>query len=224
MALFACGAPCDAADLAPSPTSTEQGETKSRLNSILFFGGMMSTTDIWSTMIFNVSRTSPGPNYDNYIAGAAYDRDLWDLGYGLNFGVEVGIADRFGKFKTCCHPSIMSNSILQSPELWAGVQICHGGILLFDRVRVGGGLTFGLSFASTSIGNELKIQIEGSGSGRVLYYLGPELTFSSPTLPNFELVLKLQHRSGGKTVPFLPTLANRAEGANANTAGIRYRF
>jgi hypothetical protein len=66
--------------------------------------------------------------------------------------------------------------------------------------------------------------MDGSGSGRVLYYFGPELDFSTPSIPNFELVLKLQHRSGGKTVPFLPTLANRAEGANANTVGIRYRF
>jgi hypothetical protein len=184
----------------------------------------MSTTDIWSTTMLNLNRTSPGPNYDNYIAGVAYDRDLFDLGRGIYFGVEIGIADRFGNFKKCCHPSIMSNTILQSPELWTGVQLRYAGILLFDRVRVGGGFTFGPSFAPTSIGNELTLQIGGSGGGRVLYYLGPELDFSTPSIPNFELVFKLQHRSGGKTVPFLHTLANMAEGANANTAGIRYRF
>ena len=50
------------------------------------------------------------------------------------------------------------------------------------------------------------------------------LTSQLPRIPNLEFVLKLQHRSGGKTVPLVPTLADFGEGYNANVAGVRYRF
>jgi len=224
VASFAYGARCNAADLF-SPTSlAEQSEPDSRPNSILVFAGRMSTTDIWSTMLFNLNKEGGGQNYDNYIVGAAYDRDLFNLGHGFYFGVEVGIADRFGNYRECCHPIVMSNSIAQSVELWTGPQFRYAGILLFDRIRIGGGITFGLSVTTPSIGRELQWQIESSSDSRVLYYLGPELDFSFPSIPNLEFVLKLQHRSGGKTVPVIPTLANRGEGYNGNVVGIRYRF
>ena len=215
---------CNAADLFPPVSFTEQSEPNSRPNSILVFAGRMSTTDIWSTMAFNLNKTNSGTYYDNYIVGAAYDRDLFDFGHGFYFGVEVGIADRFGNYKECCNPIVMSNSIVQSAELWTGPQIRYAGVLLFDLVRVGAGVTFGLSVTTSSIGNELGWQIANSSSARVLYYLGPELDFSTPSIPNLEFVLKLQHRSGGKTVPILPTLADFGEGYNANVAGARYRF
>ena len=146
------------------------------------------------------------------------------MSHGFYLGIEVGIADRYGNYKACCDPIVMSNSIVQSPEVWAGPQIRYAGVLLFDLVRIGAGVTFGLSVATHSIGNELGWEIANASSARVLYYLGPEIDFSTPSIPNLEFVLKLQHRSGGKTVPFVPTLADFGEGYNANVAGVRYRF
>src|SRR5271169_3575459 len=143
--LLAYNAQCSAADLFSPISFAEQSEPNSRPNSILVFAGRMSTTDIWSTMAFNLNKTNSGTYYDNYIAGAAYDRDLFDFGHGFYFGVEVGIADRFGKYKECCNPIVMSNSIVQSAELWTGPQIRYAGVLLFNSVRVGAGVTFGLS-------------------------------------------------------------------------------
>jgi hypothetical protein len=224
-ASFAYGAHCDAADLDPLiPSSAEQSAPASRPNSILMFAGRMSTTSFGNTLLFNLDENGSGPHYDNYIVGAAYDRDLVDLGHGFYFGVEVGIADRYGNYKQCCNPIVLSSSILQSAELWAGPQIRYAGILLFDVVRIGGGVTFGLSAATASIGTEAEREVQAPGNARLLYYLGPELDFSTPRLPNIEFVLKVQHRSGGKLVPVLPTLGNLAEGYNANVAGIRYRF
>ena len=218
---FTYGAHCSAADLGSPISFAEQSEPP---NSILVFAGRMSTTDIWSTMAYNLNKSGAGPYYDNYIVGAAYDRDLLDLSHGFYFGGEVGIADRFGYYKVCCDPVVMSNSIVQSPEVWAGPEIRYAGVLLFDLVRIGGGITFGLSVATHSIGNELGWEIANGSTAKVLYYLGPELDFSTPSIPNLEFVLRIQHRSGGKTVPLLPTLANFGEGYNANVAGIRYRF
>ena len=224
-ASFAYGPHCDAADLdSPIPFSAEQTSPASHPNSILMFAGRMSTTNIYNTMLFALNENGGGPRYDNYIVGAAYDRDLVDLGHGFYFGVEVGIADRYGNYKQCCYPIVSSSSIVQSAELWAGPQIRYAGILLFDVVRIGGGVTFGLSAATASIGAEAQRELQFSGNARLLYYLSPELDFSTPRLPNIEFVLKLQHRSGGKTVPVLPTLGNMAGGYNADVAGIRYRF
>ena len=52
----------------------------SQQNSLMLFGGMMSTTNLASTLFFN---TIPNfgmqpyhPHYDNYIAGATYQRDF----------------------------------------------------------------------------------------------------------------------------------------------------
>lgn len=226
IAVFASsGAHCVAADL-PSPVAytAAQSEPISSPNSILVFGGRMSTTDIYTTTLFNLTAHGAGPNYDNYIVGAAYDRDLFNLGHGFYFGVEVGIADRFGNYNQCCQPVIRSNSIVESGELWAGPQIRYAGILLFNVVRIGGSVTIGLSAATASIGRELQREVDDPGNAWLLYYLGPELDFSTPSIPNLEFVIRLQHRSGGAEVPIIPTIGNMAEGYNANVAGIRYRF
>ena len=180
---LAYGAECSAADLLSPISFAEQSEPNSRPNSILVFAGRMSTTDIWSTMVFNLNKTGSGPYYDNYVAGAAYDRDLFNIGHGFYFGVEVGIADRYGNYKACCNPIVISNSIVQSAELWTGPQIRYAGVLLFDLVRVGAGVTFGLSVTTPSIGNELGWEIANASSARVLYYLGPELDFSNSEHP-----------------------------------------
>lgn len=229
---FALATPSSAADLAatssPATKSTERAFAAPKIsderpNSLLFFGGRLSTTDIYSTLAFNLTRRA-GQDYDNYIAGVAYDRDVFDLGYGFRLGTEVGIADRFGHYKQCCNPIIRSSSIVQSGELWGGAQFRYGGFTFLDAVRVGFGITFGLSGVNSSIGREAQWSVENNSKNRVLYYFGPEVDVAFPSLPNVEFVLKLQHRSGGKTVPFLPTIADRGEGYNANVVGVRYRF
>jgi hypothetical protein len=116
----------------PVPFGVEQSEPISSPNSILVFAGRLSTQNLGETFLFNLGAPGPGPNYDNYIFGAAYDRDLFNLGHGFYFGVEVGIADRFGNYSQCCQPVIKSNSIVESAELWTGPQIRYAGILLFD--------------------------------------------------------------------------------------------
>jgi hypothetical protein len=225
VASFGYGAHCDAADLdSPIPLSAEQTSPASHPNSIFVFAGRTSTTNFYNTLLFALNENGSGPRYDNYIVGAAYDRDLVDLGHGFYFGVEFGIADRYGNYKQCCNPIVLSSSVVQSAELWAGPQIRYAGILLFDVVRIGGSVTFGLSAATASIGTEAQRELEAPGNARLLYYLGPELDFSTPRIPNIEFVLRLQHRSGGKQTPGLPTLGNMAEGYNSNVAGIRYQF
>ena len=65
---FAYGAHCNAADLFSPVSFAQQSEPP---NSILVFAGRMSTTDIWSTMAYNLNKSGAGPYYDNFIVGAA---------------------------------------------------------------------------------------------------------------------------------------------------------
>src|SRR5262245_8867176 len=45
--------------------------------SVLVFGGRMSTTDIYSTALWNLTRSDINQAYDNWIVGVAFQRDIW---------------------------------------------------------------------------------------------------------------------------------------------------
>jgi len=189
-------------------------------HSVFLFAGRLSTSDIWSTLIFNLNdRGGSAPNYDNYIVGAAYGLEIWRPGYGFVIGIEVGIADRFGRYETCCLPITKSDGLIHSVEAWGGVSFGHSGIVI-------GGLYFkpmvvvGLSAINRAIGAERQNEAErNNSSARLLFYLGPELAVSPVAFPNLELVARLHHRSG-----FYGTLGELMEGYNATVLGMRYRF
>lgn len=186
-------------------------------NSIFVFGGLLSTTGIGQTLRFNID-AGPGIQYDNNIVGAAYARDWFDFGYGFFFGGEIGIADRFGSYAECCDAIIKSSSILNSGELWTGFRIRSEGISI-GGVRISVAATGGFSYTTNSIGRERDRELAYNGSARFLFYAGPEISVSLDSHPEWQLVYRLQHRSGANG-----TLGNFREGYNANVIGIRYSF
>lgn len=198
-------------------------------NSILLFGGAMSTTNFGSTLVFNtfpVFTTSiAGQDYDNFIIGAAYQRDLYSFPSGFVVAGEVGIADRFGHYAVCCDASgpgqtVLTSGIVNSGELWFGPAVRLESVVLFNTVRIIPGFTGGFSFATDSIGKERERELTTpGGNARILGYLGPELGFSMVNAPEWELVFEMHHRSGANK-----TFGNLMEGYNANVGGIRYRF
>ena len=181
--------------------------------SVFVFGGRTSATDIWSTAVFNLHR--PGQlTYDNYIVGAAYQRDFIQLNSGLTFGAEVGLAYRFGHYGLS---PIYQDSIAQSAELWGGLGMRYG-IDLFQTLRFTPGVVFGLSAISSAIGQEAGGQSDGKNA-TLLFYLALEGAFALTSHPDTELVLRLHHRSGA-----YGTLGAMKEGNNASTIGIRQHF
>jgi len=195
-----------------------------RNSSIFVFGGALSTSNMGSTLIFNAaplgSDSLSPPLYDNYIVGAAYQYKLWDAGWGLVFGAEIGVADRFGEYKVCCDNLIVkSSSMVHSGELWGGPVLRVELPVLFGHVRIIPAIAVGFSYTTNSIGAERGREIAGPASGRFLGYLGPELNFSSPDLPNWELVVRLHHRSGAGGL-----FGAMHEGYNANVVGVRHWF
>jgi hypothetical protein len=90
---------------------------------------------------------------------------------------------------------------------------------LFDVVRISPGFVFGLSAISNPIGQEGLHQIDHGGSAHLLFYVGFDVAFALASLPDTELVFRIQHRSGA-----YGTLGGMKEGNNANVVGIRQRF
>ena len=186
--------------------------------SVFGFAGRMDSGNLGSTFLYGYG----APErifYDNYIIGGAYQRDFFQFNSGLLIGAEVGLADRFGHYSICCDTIVYSNSMVQSAELWAGASFRTNGIALFDAVKVSPGFVFGLSFISNPIGQEGEHQIVHHGSAKMLFYLGFDLAFALASLPDTELVFRIQHRSGA-----YGTLGAMKEGNNANIVGIRQRF
>jgi hypothetical protein len=193
-----------------------------KANGVVVFGGPLSTRALKSTLMFDLDYSvgqGKGMNYDNYFVGAAYDRDFWHPGYGFTLGAEVGIGDRFGHYYICCDLVIKSASILNSPEVWAGPRVSFDGIVIGNTVRVAAAATFGFSFAASALGREREAVYVWDGNAQFLFYMGPELSLSLVDHPDWELVSRVQHRSGGGGM-----LGKIREGYNANTVGLRYKF
>ena len=186
--------------------------------SVFGFGGRTNSGNLRDTFAFGAG----APQrifYDNYIVGGAYQRDFFQFNSGVLIGAEVGLADRFGNYKICCDTIAYSTGVMHSAELWGGVSFRHQGFALFDTVRISPGFVFGLSAISSPIGQEGLRQIDNRGSANLLFYLGFDVAFALADLPNTELVLRIQHRSGA-----YGTLGGMKEGNNANVIGVRHRF
>lgn len=203
----------------PIALSQTNSIPRSRQNSIFFFAGALSTQGIYSTWLFNLNKHDSGKNYDNFIVGIAYSRDIWSLGYDVTVGGEIGIADRFGCYTVCCDEQVVSSGIVNSLEVWFGPRIRHEGFILFNGWRVSPAMTLGISATTNSIGREREREISLNGNARLMLYLGPELSISMVNLPNWEFVLRLHHRSGAGGM-----FGNLMEGYNANILGVRYTY
>ena len=186
--------------------------------SLFFFAGRTSPTNLEDTAAFNLTRAPGTASYDNAIVGAAYQRDFLQIGRGVFLGGEIGVADRFGYYKVCCDPTVKTSEVNHAGELWGGVSLRYEGITLFNTLRISPGFVGGLSAITNPIGQEGLRQTDGK-SAKLLFYLGFEAAFSLPQYPNAEVVLRLHHRSGA-----YGTLGGLKEGNNATVVGFRQRF
>jgi hypothetical protein len=217
--------PCHAADFSDFVSLNDPSDGASRQNSLFVFYGRMSTTNLGSTLFFNsvplFTDAITGQKYDNFIAGAAYQRDFYRID-GFVIAAEIGIADRFGHYIDCCEPSsptVYTSTIVNSGELWLGPAFRYESIVLFNELRVIPGFTVGFSAVTNSIGTELDREQSENGNATLLGYLGVEVAFSLMNFPALEFVIREHHRSGMNKL-----LGNMMEGYNANVAGFRYRF
>jgi hypothetical protein len=177
---------------------------------VFFFGGRFH--DGYFTQSF-----IPTANWENnYIVGGGYQQFFSRWGVA-RFGFEVGAADRFS---TDAKPAYGATN---SGEVWGGLVTRFDGWDV-GPVHITPSLTAGVSVVSGLIGVEAQRNAQPHGDrlsndGRFLFYLGPEVAFSMPTIdPNLEVFWRAQHRSGG-----FGSIAE-LDGSNADVVGVRWKF
>jgi hypothetical protein len=187
------------AALLPGAAAARDDRYNQLNENVFFFGGLFSTGFFGDTLLFWDNEYEDG----NVFLGAGYQNFFYGHPGGLKLGVEAGTALRLGEWS--------------SAELWGGA------VVRFDVVNVGGfrispAMTAGLSLVTDTIGVERDRAADIDRSVPLLYYLGPEISISHESNPNWELLGRIQHRSGG-----FGTIA-RIDGSNAVTLGIRYKY
>lgn len=166
---------------------------------VFFFGGRFHED------YFGGSFNFPNAPYeDNYVLGGGYQHFFQNWGE-FRLGAEGGLAMRFGEGEPT------------SLEAWGGVVGRYDGFVL-GSLRIAPSITFGLSAVSGTIGVETERASWIDSNVPVLFYLGPEISFSTLENPNLEAFWRIQHRSGA-----WGTIAH-IDGSNANTLGVRWKF
>ena len=152
------------------------------------------------------SLTPFAANYeDNFVLGGGYQKFIAEPVVGLRLGAEVGVALRGG--------------VVTSGEVWAGAVARYDGLMLGENLRIAPAVTFGLSAVTNPIGVEARRAAQRNADPTLLFYFAPEVNFSFADNPDTEVFYRIQHRSGA-----WGTLGNMADGANAQTIGIRHHF
>ncbi|MFD1704525.1 hypothetical protein ACFSCV_16075 [Methylopila henanensis] len=159
------------------------------------------------TSIYVSGRNLP-PTHWNFgssgIIGASFSREVLTYGTLWAFETEAGVAQRFGR--------------LDETEIWTALYFRWKSFPWSDRLRTSVAVSTGLNWASDVPPYEL--DKSRGGRSQVLHYLSPEVTFGSIDHPNFDLVFRFHHRSGGKLAVF----DHASGGVQYGTVGLRYRW
>lgn len=155
-----------------------------------------------------VSGANLSPSRWNYgdagIVGASFSREVLTYGSLWALETEVGAAKRFGR--------------LHEAEAWSALYFRWKSFPWSDRLRTSIAVSTGLNWASGV--PEYELDKSRGGRTKVLHYLSPEITFGSVDHPNFDLVFRFHHRSGGKLAVF----EHASGGVQFGTVGLRYRW
>ena len=214
VAALSFGAPAQAADPAPAAASETGGgfqflpwgsEPCSMTCSVTGYAGVYVATAMSSLFLKGrIFAPWTWDTTDNQFIGASASRkfatyeNLWDL------EAEVGLGKRFG-------------SGLNGGEVWTAMYWRWNYFPWNDYIRTTVAVSTGLNVASKID----RIEDEKSTSNsHLLHYLAPEITFGLPDQPNWNLVFRFHHRSGGK----LGVFNGNSGGAQYQTVGLRYTW
>lgn len=187
-----------AAQDAPAPTPSSRPADE-RPNGIAVFAGLYSS-DVFSDIV-----TSPWDTktQDIYLLTLSYNRRIATIFRHLDIEVEGGVGRRFG-----------DNT---SVEAYAALGLRWTYFPWNQYLRT--------TFAVYPIGPSYVADLSPSEvakdgrSANWLNYFALELTFAAPSLPEFEVLFRLHHRSGA-----FGAINGSTNGADFLSVGARYRF
>lgn len=143
------------------------------------------------------------------VAGAVSRRLVRLLGV-LDVEAEAGVGQRFGR--------------MSEAEVWSALFFRWTWFPWNSYVKTTLAASTGLNYATGLPVDERMRDSEGRSS-RLLHFFSPEITISLPSQPQWELVARLHHRSGGRILFGEVPLFNGVDGgAQFATLGLRYRF
>ncbi|MCF6343929.1 MAG: hypothetical protein L3J15_04525 [Devosiaceae bacterium] len=185
----------------PAITQTIDNSDIKLNQSLSISAGIVAHNDIYANLLPVVFTSYE----DNFTISIGYQNFIFSPTPDLRFGFEAGLSTRFGEKVT--------------GEVWAGIVARYDGFSIGDDLRISPSLTFGVSAITDTIGRETDREAYRSGRADLLFYLSPEIAFSSKQNPNSEFFYRLHHRSGAWS-----TLGNMYDTFNAQTIGYRRFF
>jgi hypothetical protein len=143
--------------------------------------------------------------------GAALSRRVLTIANVIDIEPEIGLGQRFGD--------------MHEEEGWVALYVRWTAFPWNDYVRTTVAASTGLNYASDVNAYEREAAGKDSNGSRLLHFLSPEVTFALPSHPNFEFLVRLHHRSGGRDVIGPTELFHGANGGvQYLSAGLRYRY
>ncbi|MFD0917328.1 hypothetical protein ACFQ14_13015 [Pseudahrensia aquimaris] len=173
--------------------------------SIMLFGGPMVDAELADIVIPSGSIDGTGTTFVGVALNKrVYEFDGWASGFTIE--LEAGAGYQFGE------------SPDESGQIWAAAYGRYDEFPWNHIVRTTVAASVGLNYSTEKTAyenNETKV----GNTKHVLHYFSPEITFSAPSNPDDELVLRLHHRSSASG-------AFGCEGCGSNyiTFGYRKRF
>ncbi len=119
---------------------------------------------------------------DSYIVSAALSRQVFSVGSWLSGTVEAGVGQRMGD--------------LRATEIWAALYLRWHAFPWSETLRTRVGISTGLNYATRIEAWERRNDRRRAGA-HLLHYLAPELSLGLPDVPEWDLVMRYHHRSGG---------------------------
>ena len=193
------------------PTKTCQGDCAFTL-----YAGEYLQTSLEN--VFGVKPYVPAGRWtwaeSQLIAGAA-SRKLIERPGKWEIDGEIGAGKRFGELKAA--------------EIWAALYFRWTLFPWNDWVKTSVAISTGINYASSRDLIEVIRNTNGGRGANLLHFFSPEVTFALPQYPDWDLVLRFHHRSGGRQFLLGPKISgtfftNASGGAQYGTVGLRHHF
>jgi hypothetical protein len=141
---------------------------------------------------------------DSTLVSGAFNREIITYSDKFAFEGEIGVGKRFGA--------------QDEWETWGAIYARWKSFPWNDYIRTTVAVSTGINYASDI--SQIEVEKSEKHQSKVLHYLSPEITLGLPDQPNFDLVFRFHHRSGGNLGIFNGT----GGGSQYQTVGLRYRW